>query len=51
MRKIWGDEAWEDYLYWQEQDKNGSGGILSFLEFTVHNYQLPLSVSETSPRL
>ena len=21
MRKIWSDEAWEDYLYWQEQDK------------------------------
>lgn len=21
MRKIWNDEAWEDYLYWQAQDK------------------------------
>ena len=21
MRKIWFDEAWEDYLYWQVQDK------------------------------
>lgn len=21
MRKIWQDEAWEDYLYWQKQDK------------------------------
>ena len=21
MRKIWFDEAWEDYLYWQTQDK------------------------------
>ncbi len=21
MRKIWSDEAWEDYLYWQGQDK------------------------------
>ena len=21
MRKIWHDEAWEDYLYWQMQDK------------------------------
>lgn len=19
--KIWSDEAWEDYLYWQSQDK------------------------------
>lgn len=21
MRKIWFDEAWEDYIYWQTQDK------------------------------
>lgn len=21
MRKIWFDEAWEDYLYWQSRDK------------------------------
>ena len=21
MRKIWSDEAWEDYCYWQQQDK------------------------------
>ena len=21
MRKIWYDDAWEDYLYWQQQDK------------------------------
>jgi toxin YoeB len=21
MHKIWSDEAWEDYLYWQSQDK------------------------------
>jgi len=21
MKKIWQDEAWEDYLYWQTQDK------------------------------
>ena len=21
MRKIWQEEAWEDYLYWQTQDK------------------------------
>ena len=42
MRKIWDEDAWEDYLYWQTQDKktlkrinqllqdidrNGYGGI------------------------
>lgn len=21
MKKDWSDEAWEDYLYWQKQDK------------------------------
>ena len=21
MKKIWSDEAWEDYLHWQSQDK------------------------------
>ena len=21
MHKIWFDEAWDDYLYWQSQDK------------------------------
>jgi len=21
MRKLWSDEAWEDYLYWQISDK------------------------------
>lgn len=21
MEKIWSDEAWEDYLWWQEQDR------------------------------
>ena len=21
MKKVWSDEAWEEYLYWQSQDK------------------------------
>lgn len=21
MKKVWHDEAWEEYLYWQTQDK------------------------------
>lgn len=24
MKKIWFDEAWEDYLYWQLQDKKNT---------------------------
>jgi len=22
LRKIWSDEAWDDYLYWQNENKN-----------------------------
>lgn len=21
MKKIWGDDAWEEYMYWQSQDR------------------------------
>ena len=21
MKKVWSDEAWEEYLYWQTQDR------------------------------
>ena len=24
MKKVWSDIAWEDYAYWQTQDKNWS---------------------------
>ena len=32
MRKIWSDEAWEDYLYWQEQDKKKLKKINSLIK-------------------
>ena len=32
MRKIWSDEAWEDYLYWQEQDKKTLKKINSLIK-------------------
>lgn len=32
MRKIWSDEAWEDYLYWQSQDKRTLKKINRLLE-------------------
>lgn len=31
MHKVWFDEAWEDYLYWQMQDKKTLKRINSFL--------------------
>ncbi len=27
MRKLWGDEAWDDYLYWQANNKKVAGKI------------------------
>lgn len=27
--KIWSDDAWEDYLYWQQQDKKTLKHIIS----------------------
>ena len=32
MRKIWNDEAWEEYLYWQTQDKKTLKKINKLLE-------------------
>lgn len=31
MNKIWFDEAWEDYLYWQTQDRKTLKRINSLL--------------------
>ena len=38
MRKIWQEEAWEDYLYWQTQDKKTLKRInllIPFCEFYI----------------
>lgn len=32
MRKIWSKEAWEDYIYWQTQDKKTLKKINRLLE-------------------
>ena len=32
MHKIWHDDAWEDYLYWQSQDKRTLKKINSLLK-------------------
>ena len=32
MKKIWSDDAWEDYLYWQTQDKKTLKRINSLLK-------------------
>ncbi|MEG1404254.1 MAG: Txe/YoeB family addiction module toxin [Oscillospiraceae bacterium] len=32
MKKIWFDEAWDDYIYWQTQDKKTIKRINSLLK-------------------
>jgi len=32
LKKIWSDEAWEDYVYWQSQDKKTLKKINRLLE-------------------
>jgi toxin YoeB len=32
MKKLWSDEAWEDYLYWQTQDKKTLSKINKLLK-------------------
>ena len=37
MEKIWSDEAWDDYLYWQTQDKKTLKKINSLIKDVERN--------------
>ena len=37
MHKIWFDEAWIDYIYWQTQDKKNLKRIKNHIEDTERN--------------
>ena len=37
MNKLWSDEAWEDYLYWQTQDKKTLKRINKLLQDVERN--------------
>lgn len=37
MKKIWFDEAWEDYLYWQMQDKKTLKRVHALLKDVERN--------------
>ncbi len=37
MKKIWHDEAWEDYIYWQTQDKKTLKRINNLLKDIERN--------------
>ena len=38
MHKIWFDEAWEDYLYWQSQDRKTIKRINGLIKDIERNY-------------
>lgn len=38
MKKVWFDEAWEDYLYWQIQDKKTLKRINSLVKDVERNH-------------
>lgn len=39
MNKVWFDEAWEDYLYWQAQDRKTLKRINALLKgYTCFSY-------------
>lgn len=40
MKKIWSDESWEDYEYWQTQDKKTLKKINSLLKDIERNGEL-----------
>lgn len=37
MNKLWQDEAWEDYIYWQVQDKKTLKRINQLLHIVAGN--------------
>ena len=37
MNKLWQDEAWEDYIYWQKQDKKTLKRINQLLQDISRN--------------
>lgn len=46
MKKIWDDEAWEDYLYWQTQDRKTLKRINLLIQDIDRNEYLGISKPE-----
>ena len=43
MRKVWFEEAWADYLYWQIQEKKKLASLCDFLVFCLRKIMLNVS--------
>ena len=46
MKKIWFEEAWEDYLYWQSQDKKTLKRINLLLQDISRNHHAGIGKPE-----
>ena len=46
MKIIWFEEAWEDYVYWQSQDKRTIKRINQLLQDVVRNGHIGIGKSE-----
>ncbi len=46
MIKVWSDEAWEDYLYWQTQDKKTLKRINKLLQDIERNGHVGIGKAE-----
>ena len=46
MKKIWFEEAWEDYVYWQTQDKKTLQRINKLLQDISRNNHAGIGKSE-----
>ena len=49
MRKLWEDKAWEDYLYWQTQDKKTLKKINDLIKDIERNGNIGIGKPEPSP--
>jgi toxin YoeB len=46
MKKIWFEEAWEDYIYWQAQDKRMTKRINQLLQDISRNKHVGIGKPE-----
>ena len=46
MKKIWFEEAWEDYIYWQAQDKKTTKRINQLLQDISRNNNVGIGKPE-----
>ena len=46
MKKIWADEAWDEYLYWQTQDKRTLKKINKSSQCSLFHVKVIMKISD-----